>query len=279
MRFTLAIYAIATCIAINLCGCSWSKASITEGTFDVYAPAPYTGASFSMDEKSSVKRASVQVRKYDKETWQLHGLTNEEANTGGGGYKLEKSDANIAYRLLRFPVTGAFDYFSKNRISMWGLGFGLDPFPFIRASAGINSRFVEAGITAYLNLSMNSFSAKGKWISVEGTLAGDMDDYGDLDCNKCHETKFHGGFGGFLNLFPIKELALSYAPFLYKPWWDDEIQNRDISFEFPYIISQYFGASYLIAKHVQISAGTTIYLGKAFTGHYWFFDTGIGFVF
>ena len=176
MMRALAICAIVACIGISLCGCSWSKASITEGSFDVYAPAPYTGATFSMDEKSDIKRASVQVRKNDKETLKLHKLTNKEADTGGGGYRLEKSDANIAYRLLRFPVTGAFDYFSKNQISMWGLGLGLDPYPFIRASAGFNSRFIEAGIAAYLNLSVSHFSGKGKWISLQETLAGDMDD-------------------------------------------------------------------------------------------------------
>lgn len=279
MKRAIAIYAIIACIGMSLCGCSWTKASITEGSFDVYAPAPYTGAAFSMDEKSSVKRASVQLRMYDKETWKLNKLTNEEASTGGGGYTLERSKADIAYRFLRFPVTGAFDYFSKNKISMWGLGFGLDPFPMIRASAGINSRFIEAGVSAYLNLSMNNFNAKGKWISVEETFVGDMDDYGYLDCEDCHEFKFHGGFGGYINVFPIKALALSYAPFFYRPWWDDEIQNREISFQFPYIISQYFGVSYLIARHVQVSAGASVYVGDAFAGRYWFFDSGIGFVF
>lgn len=279
MMRTLAIYAIVVCAVANLCGCSWSKVSVTKGSFDVYAPAPYTGATFSMDEKSDIKRASVQVRKNDKETLKLHKLTNKEADTGGGGYRLEKSDANIAYRLLRFPVTGAFDYFSKNQISMWGLGLGLDPYPFIHASAGFNSRFIEAGIAAYLNLSVSHFSGKGKWISLQETFAGDMDDYGYLDCDDCREFKFHGGFGGFINVFPIKPLALSYAPFLYRPWWDDEIQNREISFQFPYIISQYFGVSYLIAKHVQVSAGASVYVGDAFAGRYWFFDSGIGLVF
>ena len=282
MMRTLAIYAIVVCAVANLCGCSWSKVSVTKGSFDVYAPAPYTGATFSMDEKSDVKRASVQVRNLgdvDKETLKLHKITNEEATTGAGGYTLEKSDANIAYRLLRFPVTGAFDYFSKNQNSMWGLGFGLDPYPFARASAGLNSRFFEAGIAAYLNLGVGHFSAKGKWISLEETFAGDMDDYGYLDCDDCREFKFHGGFGGFINVFPIKPLALSYAPFLYRPWWDDEIQNREISFQFPYIISQYFGVSYLIAKHVQVSAGASVYVGDAFAGRYWFFDSGIGLVF
>ena len=93
------------------------------------------------------------------------------------------------------------------------------------------------------------------------------------------EVKFNGGIGGFINFFPIKSIAISYAPFLYRPWWDDEVRDYEVSFRFPCIISQYFGASILIAKHVQVSAGTTLYLSTAVKGSYWFFDSGVGFIF
>lgn len=266
-------------IGLFLCGCSWKKANIQEGEFDVYTPAPYYGAGFSMNEKSEAKRISLQFRPYDHETLQLHDVMNDSADTGPGGYSLRNEEANIAYKLKRFPVTGTFDYFSKNKLSMWGMGLGLDPYPFIRATVGVNSRFIEAGITGYLNYSQLRYSAKGKWISYTDTFAGDMDDYGTLDCNDCKEMKFNAGVGGFLNIFPIKELALTYAPFIYKPWWDDELGDSEISFEFPYIFSQYLGGSYLIAKHIQVSAGATVYIGKKFSGHYWFFDSSLGFVF
>lgn len=112
MMRTLAIYAIVVCAVANLCGCSWSKVSVTKGSFDVYAPAPYTGATFSMDEKSDIKRASVQVRKNDKETLKLHKLTNKEADTGGGGYRLEKAmrishTGFCAFRLREHSTTSA----------------------------------------------------------------------------------------------------------------------------------------------------------------------------
>lgn len=262
-----------------LCGCSWKKANIQEGEFEVYAPAPFYGAGFSMDEKSEAKRISLQFRPYDKETLQLSGLKNDSADTGPYGYSLRNENANIAYRLKRFPVTGAFDYFSKNKLSMWGMGLGLDPYPFVRATAGINSRFIEAGITGYLNYSLLHYTVNGKWISYTDTFAGAMDDYGALSCEDCHDMKFNGGIGAFLNIFPIRELALTYAPFAYKPWWDDELGKFDISVEFPFIFSHYFGASYLIAKHIQVSAGTTVYFGQNFSGHYWFFDSSVGFVF
>ena len=280
MRKIFVIYALVTCIGVLLCSCSWQKASVKEGTFDVYAPAPFTGAAFSMDEKSSVMRGSLQFRKYDKETLPLKGIQNETIQGDFYSSKIEERSANIAYKFLRYPITGSFDYFSKNRISMWGVGAGLDPSPFIRGTFGLNSRYIETGLTAYVNVGLNNSSVKLEWISHEyqGMMYGYEDYHGSIE-NEQREFKFHGGIGGFINFFPIKEIAISYAPFFYRPWWDDEVRDYEISFRFPYIISQYFGASVLIAKHVQLSAGATVYVGKSFKGRYWFFDSGIGFVF
>jgi len=276
MMRLLAIYVIAFCAVANLCGCASDFANIYEGKFDVYAPAPYTGTGFSMDEKSEIRRASVQIHRYDKETLELEGIMNDTAS--GNDYRLPRQSADITYNFKRYPVTGAFDYFSKNRLSVWGVGIGLDPYPFVRASAGINSRFVEAGINAYLSIGNNNYDAQGEYLQKD--IIGWYDDTrGSIDCEDCHEIKFHGGFGGYVNFFPIKELALSYAPFFYRPWWDDEVYDNEISFQFPYILTQYFGVSYLIAKHVQVSAGASVYFGEAFEGRYWFFDSSVGFVF
>ena len=280
MKRFLVISVFFASLVFCLCSCSWQKAQVTEGVFDVYAPAPYTGAAFSMDEKSSAMRASIQIRKNEKETWQLEGIQNDPIHSDNHGKSLNKSDANIAYRFKRFPVTGSFDYFSKNRISMWGAGIGLDPYPFIRGAVGINSQHIEAGITAYLNMSLNTSTNKISWIShdYEGMMSG-YEDHEGTEEGRYQEVKFNGGIGGFINFFPIKSIAISYAPFLYRPWWDDEVRDYEVSFRFPCIISQYFGASILIAKHVQVSAGTTLYLSTAVKGSYWFFDSGIGFIF
>ena len=278
MKKAIPTFLYLACFAFYLCSCSWQKANVLEGTFDVYAPAPYTGASFSMDEKSSAMRVSIQIRSYGKETWQLKDVQNDDIHEDG--VKLQGGDANIAYRFKRFPITGSFDYFSKNELSMWGAGIGLDPYPFIRGTIGANSRYIEVGVTAYVNVSLNHSSVKLNWVSHEygGMMYGYEDYHGSIE-NEQQEFKFHGGIGGFINFFPIKEIAISYAPFFYRPWWDDEVRDYEISFRFPYIISQYFGASVLIAKHVQLFAGATVYVGESFKGRYWFFDSGIGFVF
>ena len=67
-----------------------------------------------MDEKSSAMRVSLQIRKNDKETWQLEDIQNDDIHEDG--VKLQGGDANIAYRFTRFPITGSFDYFSKNEL-------------------------------------------------------------------------------------------------------------------------------------------------------------------
>ena len=231
-----------------------------------------------MDEKSRAMRASVQIRSYGKETWQLEDIQNDDIHEDG--VKLQGGDANIAYRFKRFPITGSFDYFSKNELSLWGAGIGLDPYPFIRGSIGINSRYIEVGVTAYLNVSMNTSNNKIEWVSHEYQgIAYGYENYTGKEEGEYQEFKLHGGFGGFINFFPIKFIAISYAPFFYRPWWDDEVRDYEISFRFPFIISQYLGVSILIAKYVQLSAGATLYLSSAVKGSYWFFDSGIGFVF
>lgn len=266
MKFFTYITLIAS---IFICGCSYNRVYIHEGEFEVYAPAAYYGTGFSMDKKDNVIKINAQFHSEKEHTLQLNKPNDE--------------NYNISYKLKRASITGSLDFIFKSYLPMWGFGFGLDPYPFTRTYFGINSRYIELGFMGYFNFSLLKYNAEGRWNSFDGTLTFGYDekhhDGGSYSCKDCDAFQSNLGVGAFLSIFPIKQIALTYTPFLYRPWWDDEVGGHDAVDTFVSIFTQYFGASILIAKHFQFSAGATLYSEKYATRNYWLFDSSIGIVF
>ena len=78
----------------------------------------------------------------------------------------------------------------------------------------------------------------------------------------------------------MRGLSLSYAPGVYLPWlFADEFDGHEVSFNFPCIIEQYVGVSYLLNNRIQLSAGVTFLVSEYFAGKRWVVSTGVGYLF
>lgn len=87
-------------------------------------------------------------------------------------------------------------------------------------------------------------------------------------------------FRAYTGFIITKEFALTYAPAIYFPWWSvGSFDSHDITFDFPFILEQYMGASYMLKNKYQISLRTTVFVGENFAGKHWRVNTGIDYLF
>ena len=264
------------CIAFLLAACSTSKALVYEGSIEAYMPTPNKGLGVFIDKDTLVNRVQVGVRTFDKETMPLSRLYNEE-NFLEKGVPAYNEKADIRYRTIRFPVTLEFDHFEKAKETLYDFGFGLNPYPYLEMGVGRMHRFVELGIAANIGLAYEQEHLKGHQLYVEYTLAGDMDDSRDKEWDG--EWKMTAALEAYLNIIPIKNMALTYSFTCFYPQMFDNVHGYEVSFDFPPIFMNYVGASYLFAKHYQVSLGAVKYGDYRLEHKYWFVESSIGYLF
>lgn len=263
-----------------LSGCNaFNQLNVHSGNFDVYVPPTFTGAGYNIPKDSSIKRTSLQIKFQKKEMLQLHEIWNKKAV--GDDRTLPEEKANIAYRLKNFPITASYDYLMKSEVWLASLGGGLDPYPYLRAYSGWNGKHFEFGIGLQLGFGGYSYSLEGDFLQHCHTFEGEYDcGYGHLSKKDNMKFSFTLALGTYAGIFITKELALTYAPAIYFPWWTaDDFDSHDITFSFPFIIEQYMGASYLLNKHIQLSLGATVYVGENFSGKHWQANTSASLLF
>ena len=280
-RFKHCHSTIVLCIfALCLSGCgSFNQLNVQSGEFDVYIPSVFTGAGYTVKKDSSAKRISAQIKIQKEENLKLNKIWNKEVS--GDDKTLPKEEANIAYRLKNFPVTVSYDYMTKGELWLASLGTGLDPFPYFRAYTGLNSSHFETGIGFQIDFGKYRYSLEGDWLRHCDTFEGDYDcGDGHLSVDEKARFSFTAVLGAYVGFIITKELALTYAPAIYFPWWSiGSFDNHDITFDFPFILEQYMGASYVLKNKYQISIGTTVYVGENFAGKHWQASTGVGYLF
>ena len=279
-RFKYSLLLIPCLSAWFLSGCNaFNQLNVHSGEFDVYAPPVFTGAGYNVKKDTSVNRASLQIKLQKEKRLQLHDVWNKKIS--GDDRTLPEEKANIAYRLKNFPVTASYDRLIKSEVWLATLGGGLDPFPYLKAYTGWNSNHFEFGIGFQLGFGKYKYSLEGDWLKHCHTFEGEYDcGYDHLSQKDQWDFSFTALLSTYIGVFLTKELALTYAPAIYFPWWStDSFDEHDITFSFPFIIEQYMGVSYLLNERIQFSLGATVYVGQNFAGKHWQVDTGIGYLF
>lgn len=137
--------------------------------------------------------------------------------------------------------------------------------------------FFEFGIAVNVGIAYEKESLKGSYIKKENTFVGNLGDVNDGSWE--HEWKITGALEGYLNVFPLKNLALTYSFTYFYPRLFDNVDGHSVSFDFPPILMNYLGASYLFAEHYQVSAGTILYLDSRLKQKFWHVETSIGYLF
>lgn len=277
MKLSLAGYiAVSFLSALFLTACTTKSAVVDGGSIQAYMPTPNKGLGFFIDKDTVINRFQMGIRTYDKETMVLSGLSNK-SNFLESGSPQNNTVADIRYRLIRFPVTLTLENFEKRKSFLFKFGAGLDPYPYVDVAFAHLERFIEFGIAVNVGLALEQEKLKGRCITVDHTLAGDMDWL--RDCEWDGEWKITGALEGYLNIFPLKNIALTYSFTYFYPQLFDNVDGYDVSFDFPPILMNYLGASYLFAEHYQVSAGAILYLDSRLKQKFWHVETSIGYLF
>ena len=277
MKLSLAGYiAVSFLSALFLTACTTKRAVVDGGSIQAYMPTPNKGLGFFIDKDTVINRFQMGIRTYDKETMILSGLSNKSNFLESGSPK-NNTVADIRYRLIRFPVTLTLENFEKRKSFLFKFGAGLDPYPYVDVAFAHLERFIEFGIAVNVGLALEQEKLKGRCITVDHTLAGDMDWL--RDCEWDGEWKITGALEGYLNIFPLKNIALTYSFTYFYPQLFDNVDGYDVSFDFPPILMNYLGASYLFAEHYQVSAGAILYLDSRLKQKFWHVETSIGYLF
>ena len=266
-------------------GCHTYKMSVIEGDFEARIAPAMRGAEFAMDSGSTVRRLSVSVRPMKNKSIDLVNVWNKEVYvcdlegeckaTDDYDLKLDERKADIDYILKSFPVSIGFEWMNKFEMVYTAYGFGLDPLPYAKASFGFNFRYGEIGATAFWGLDYDKAFYKYEGVFVSGgcIMCVSPEPKYTIGENSDSYLHFRGGIGGYASLF-LGPIALVYAPSLTKPWlWRDDLEGKafqgiepmddyDISFTFPWFITNYFGITYTHNKVAQFRAGVSIVNGK-----------------
>lgn len=267
---------LSVLLLLFLTSCSTKLAVVDEGSMQAYMPTPNKGLGFFINKDTVVNRVQMGIRTYDKETMNLSGLSNEANFLENGSPKYEYA-ADIRYRLIRFPITLTVENFEKRNSYLFKFGAGLDPYPYVDVAFAHLQLFFEFGIAVNVGIAYEKESLKGSYIKKENTFVGNLGDVNDGSWE--HEWKITGALEGYLNVFPLKNLALTYSFTYFYPRLFDNVDGHSVSFDFPPILMNYLGASYLFAEHYQVSAGTILYLDSRLKQKFWHVETSIGYLF
>lgn len=281
-------------LSLLFMGCSYSY--IEKGTFEAFVPETFTGIAYPKgNDTTSVWKANISIRNYSDRHLQLHGIENRYEKTQNSHLYVDCSEcpkdtnirADLSYNFKTFPVTGSIDYFLNVKRILIGLGGAFNPYPSIRSSIGFNSDYFEIGGFVSFGYAHVNYSVKQINYMELGNMAGGNSTWIDsVYCDDCSEWKLNGNFGAYINFFLTKNLSLSYSLSAFSPWlygdikcYEDGSTDCSLAFDFPYIVTQYFGTSYLFTKHVQAALGVKVYFGNAFSERIWNIEGKISFLF
>ena len=281
-------------LSLLFTGCSYSY--IEKGTFEAFVPETFTGIAYPKgNDTTSVWKANISIRNYSDRHLQLHGIENRYEKTQNSHLYVDCSEcpkdtnirADLSYNFKTFPVIGSIDYFLNVKWILIGLGGAFNPYPSIRSSIGFNSDYFEIGGFVSFGYAHVNYSVKQINYMELGNMAGGNSTWIDsVYCDDCSEWKLNGNFGAYINFFPTKNLSLSYSLSAFSPWlygdikcYEDGSTDCSLAFDFPYIVTQYFGTSYLFTKHVQAALGVKVYFGNAFSERIWNIESKTSFLF
>ena len=267
MKFSRIFYSLCILLApFFFEGCGGVQ--VHRGSFEALVPDAYVGPAIALKNDSNMRKVSISARIPNNKRLHLDGIENDSVE--GFEYSFEPTEADIYYDFKIFPVTASFDYYTKKRALLGGVGFGFGPYPYFRFTGGFNVLYLEMGAFVSLGFGRVTYSAYAPYIKDQGNMAGaGTSTKGVIECDECYEFKLNGNIGFYINAFLFRDFTISYSISAYNPWLYSDLQGYPLAFDFPSIFSQYFGGSYLFARHFQVSLGANVHWCDSFSEVIW----------
>ena len=280
-RSTLQIsFILALCSCCFFMGCTTYKMSVIEGDFDVTLQQPVRGAEFKMKENSKVTRVSLSTNGYGSKESKLSRVWtgaayvrdgDERASKEKYSEKIDPGRADMTYSFKQVPLSLQVEWFKKSELKLVSLGVGLDYMPYGTVTIGMNGCFGELGAAAYLGIDINrtkylyeGISASEPFIQSWPEPEHFTDQYDE------YQLHLRAGVGAFAGAF-FGPITLTYAPMIHFPQFlTNELEGQstgynktdaEITFDFPFYLSNYFGVTYNFHKSLQYSIGVTVING------------------
>lgn len=277
------------------CTKTYYNANIDSGKFDVYTPSPFYGAGTYIFPNTHYFRGSLSVFPKKQEHLVSFGETeNSQVMAVGGMHASDvevvpQSEADLYYKLTNYYITGHIDFFQTINALEFGGRLGLNPYPYGLVTIGVNNIAVEAGGFLQFGISKNSIECEGvygiaKYDQMEYEWNHSLNNYSE----DTQSTNSNISVGFFFNYFISNYLSLNFSNSLFMPWLfkttlpisgTDAEKDFDISIDFPFIITQYVGASTLLFGNIQLSPGISLYYVPHSEDLTWFIEYTASFLF
>lgn len=139
--------------------CSKAYLNVYEGKFQVIKPPSITGSQCELKSGSNHSISATGTLGHN-ETVKLNNVENNKAELDI--YSLPDSSSNISYRIIENMFDLNYEYLNKKYICVFGGGGGFAPFPYVYASVGANTKYLNFGVNGLFGLSFDDASYSGK---------------------------------------------------------------------------------------------------------------------
>jgi hypothetical protein len=264
-----------------LASCAPSKINVEKGTFQAIKPPNIYGNNrYLAEDINYIISFDANIGK--NKTIPLPGIMNEYVCVHTSTYYpicLSETPANIHYRLIENTLGFQFYRATKNDYDFYfGLGGGIQNFPYGFLIFGYNGKSIEFGGAAYWGLMIDKASYEGMWGYYNDFTLGINPDTEILEYIKYKDMKILHSYGGLTayTSFYWEKFAINYSASIANPWLTDELPilydkdkyYADLSFWFPFLLMQDIGISYTHGK-IKYRLGVNQITGVKFPGQYW----------
>lgn len=305
MKFRICNIALAMLFIVLLVGCGtpvYRQGIVNKGSFEIGVPENFAGVGKAIPENSTINSFSVGFDYTTSAEMKVRGVKNSELKLsdydplyGGSDNDFtvikETKVKSFKYKRNRFPLSASYTRLTQKSSEFYGFSAGVDPEPYGRFIFGANKESFEFG--GYVDLELGVFGIGDVTVDYYECL------YVYSKEERCSERTeerhfetddgafWRAGLGFFASYF-VKNFALSYSPYLYKPHLQEffDIKDEDgISAEFgipviyPWVLSQYAGASLWLNEHWKVSLGVTVLNSLDFDDFFLTANGSIGFWF
>lgn len=234
------------------------KANVYNGTLQVYTPIVNYGNSKPLAEGGN-SEFSVGVTTGNNRTLKLNKVNNKEYIHYSSDGRLDEylslpdSGANISYRLVQLIANISGTHYIKKINWYYGGSIGLSPFPYISPTFGYNTKYFEIGVNTSLGVFANKVYLEGHRVNEAWDGRDGSEDYIIDEDIYWH---MYNDFNVFTNIY-YKNMSLGYNGTIAYPYGVyKSLNGYDVSFNFPYLISNKIGIGYnRSGKYARIGFG------------------------
>jgi len=265
---------IAMSLSLTLLyGCAGSYGHVEKVEMEAKAAPEVRGASGYQEPNTSSIRFSANVYMGKSQKEYIKGIKNPKGSCSGmencnGFDKINvKESVDAVYKVTAPYASGTFQYLGKASALLWSAGANIQDGLHGFAALGINTKYVEAGLSLGLWLYYRHFEYSGTeyyCFSFDNDKEIQTSPFSDESTIDLSITT-----GGFISAY-FDQFSLNYSLNVYRPNPSYLVSTNELQadFDLPLIFTSYITAGYRINKNWEVRMGAVNITGD-FPGAHW----------